>query len=211
MEFTGERVVPGKTPLNTYEEHLERYKFAVSHVAGKIVLDVACGTGYGTQIMAPKAKRVTGIDIDRETIAYAQANFPHPRAIYQVGDVQSLPLPTGSIEAVVSFETIEHVRDGEKCIREAWRVLKRGGIYLASTPLRTTTEMIKLSVGPFVNIFHAREYSLDEFIVMLKQYFPRIILFGQRFYHNNYLSGPEIRPFSPGENPMFIITLSKKL
>lgn len=60
LEFTGEFVVPNKTPYATYQEHINRYVFASNFVMNKIVLDVACGTGYGSNCLLKSAKMVVG-------------------------------------------------------------------------------------------------------------------------------------------------------
>ncbi|MEW6425530.1 MAG: class I SAM-dependent methyltransferase [Bacillota bacterium] len=163
MDFTGERVVPGKTPENVYVEHVARYNFALAYVKGKTVLDVACGTGYGTAILASEAGSVVGIDLDRETIAYARQNYPHPEVTYLLGDILRLPLPDESVEVVACFETIEHVADDRKCLQELRRVLQPGGICLLSTPNRAVFSPGKTLTDQPGNIFHHREYTLDEF------------------------------------------------
>ena len=75
MEFTGERLVPGKVDLELETEHMNRYIFAKSLVNDKNVLDAACGTGYGSAILAERAQKVFGIDISKEAILYAKSNY----------------------------------------------------------------------------------------------------------------------------------------
>lgn len=71
LEFTGEFVVPNKTPYATYQEHINRYVFASNFVKDKTVLDIVCGTGYGSSYLARKgAKRVLGGDISKKAIEY---------------------------------------------------------------------------------------------------------------------------------------------
>lgn len=86
-------------------DHLERYIFAGTRVGGSRVLDAACGCGYGTHILRTAGCEVTGVDIEPEAISYAEKNWPG--ATYIMQDVCD-PL-TGSYDAVVSFETLEHL------------------------------------------------------------------------------------------------------
>ena len=73
MKFTGERVVEGLTPRRIWLDHIERYKFSNQYVDGKIVLDISCGTGYGSKILYEAgAYKVIGIDISNEAINFAQ-------------------------------------------------------------------------------------------------------------------------------------------
>jgi 2-polyprenyl-3-methyl-5-hydroxy-6-metoxy-1,4-benzoquinol methylase len=71
LPFTGERFIPG-TPGEIWVEHWHRYHFAARWCEGKRVLDVACGEGYGSALLARGASRVTGVDISPEAVAHAQ-------------------------------------------------------------------------------------------------------------------------------------------
>ena len=84
IEDTGERVIPKKmSPMNNLLlEHIARYQFALPYLEGR-VLDMACGAGYGTHMIAKQRKKfideVIGIDIDPEIIAYAKKEYYHPK------------------------------------------------------------------------------------------------------------------------------------
>src|SRR4051812_178134 len=73
LPLTGERTVPG-IPAENYwfRRHEAAYEFALSHVRGR-VLEVGCGEGYGTAVLATAADAVLGIDYDQLTIAHATA------------------------------------------------------------------------------------------------------------------------------------------
>ncbi len=104
LEFTGERIVPGKTAEALFREHEERYVFAGQYVAGKEVLDVACGTGVGTSFLrGAGARRVWGLDIDSEAIAFAKARYGECE--FAQNDATDLRLPDSSVDVVVSFST----------------------------------------------------------------------------------------------------------
>lgn len=171
-----ERVVPDD--INAYsrrllQEHIDRYKFAVQFIRNKMVADVACGSGYGSYLLAGnRAKKITGIDCDKKTIEYAKSRYPRHNVTYKVGDASDLPFTSASIDVVVSFETIEHIKKPIAFITEVKRVLKRSGSLIISTPNN------KYSIGD--NPFHLIEYDLKEFDKILRRYFRKVALYGQR-------------------------------
>ena len=129
MEFTGERFIPEKLKENDeiYQEHLERYRFACHYIKDLVVLDAACGSGFGTRMMSDIAKKVYGIDISNESIEYAKEKYSNKNIIYEQMDVAKLKYPDNFFDVVVSFETIEHVPAPEEFLKEVYRVLKSGG------------------------------------------------------------------------------------
>lgn len=141
MEFTGERVIPDlMRPSNALLlEHLARYQFALPYCHGR-VLDFACGSGYGTHLIAKNKHRevevVVGVDIDPEAIQYARGRYYHPKSSYLVVNAVSKGLyyRLGSFDVVVSFETIEHVEDYELFMRNIHDLLVPGGRLILSTP-----------------------------------------------------------------------------
>lgn len=141
MEYTGERVIPDlMKPSNTLLlEHLARYQFALPYCHGRI-LDFACGSGYGTQLIAKnkhrEVKEVVGIDHDPQSIHYAKGRYYHPKTTYVVADVVGKGLydRLGTFDVVVSFETIEHVEDYELFMRNIHDLLVPGGTLILSTP-----------------------------------------------------------------------------
>ena len=111
LEATGERLVPELQHGElVHAEHLARYRLAAELADSRRVLDAACGEGYGTSMLAASgARSATGIDLDEHAVAHAQAAYP--RAKFVTGDVRRLPFDDSTFDLVVSFETIEHVRD----------------------------------------------------------------------------------------------------
>src|SRR4029079_919113 len=107
LEFTGERYVPGTTGEIAHE-HWHRYAFVRAFVAGRRVLDVACGEGYGSALLCDTAAHVTGVDIDTRTLAHARATYAgRANLAFVEGSAAALPLPDPCVDVVVSFETIE--------------------------------------------------------------------------------------------------------
>ncbi len=147
MEFTGERYVPSVDGQIKYE-HLHRYGISREFARGKSVLDIACGEGYGTAILAQVAKSVIGVDIDAATIKHARHTYYHQNIKFLVGSCESIPLPNESVDIVTSFETIEHHDKHEEMILEIKRVMKPGGVLVISSPNRLVySEFICLFAG----------------------------------------------------------------
>ena len=177
MEFTGERVVPGKTPQTIYDEHIYRYIFAASLAENKVVLDVACGTGYGAGFMAEKASKVVGADISLEAVDYAAERFcKDNKAGFVCADAIRLPFVDNAFDIVVSFETIEHIRQCRKFLAECRRVLKANGLLVCSTPNR---RIFSPKLAKPINTFHVKEFWPEEFYRLLSRYFANITLYGQ--------------------------------
>lgn len=173
LKFTGERIVPGKTAEALFREHEERYVFAGQYASGKDVLDVACGTGVGTAFLfAAGARSVLGLDIDPDAIAFAKAKYPECE--FAQSDATALCLSNASVDVVVSFETLEHLRDHTKFLNECRRVLRPDGMLICSTPNRAIS---RWSAG---NPFHVREFYPLEFEEVLKNIFSSVELFGQK-------------------------------
>lgn len=176
MEATGERFIPSVMdwPLVAHE-HWHRYYFASQYIKDKIVLDIACGSGYGTNFLADHAKEITGIDIAEESVVYAQKNFPHERITFKQGSIANIPLPDKSIDVIISFETIEHVDEQiqTQAMQEFKRVLKDNGILIISTPNVNSPEH-----NPD-NEYHFKEFHTDEFVEFLKSHFEFVTYGGQ--------------------------------
>jgi glycosyltransferase involved in cell wall biosynthesis/ubiquinone/menaquinone biosynthesis C-methylase UbiE len=184
MDFTGERYVPelhGDIEL----EHIHRYLQACEIAEGKIVLDIASGEGYGSAMLARKAKYVTGVDISIDAVDHARERYKKENLDFKVGSCVDIPLPDESADLVVSFETIEHHDQHEKMMQEIKRVLRPAGILLISSP-----DKYNYSVEPgYSNPYHVKELYQHEFKQLLGNYFKNIIYFGQRVvYGSNIFS-----------------------
>lgn len=172
FDFTGERIVPGRTAEHLFREHEERYVFAGQFIKGKDVLDVACGTGVGSRFLQQAgARSVLGLDIDPQAVSFAKARYRD--VSFAQCDATELCLPDRSIDVVVSFETIEHLQDHQKYIRECRRVLRPGGLFICSTP------NTKLYGRRWENKYHVHELSTGEFQDLLGSQFRELRLFSQ--------------------------------
>ncbi|MFD1019305.1 class I SAM-dependent methyltransferase [Thalassobacillus hwangdonensis] len=141
IEDTGERVIPEfmKSSNKLLLEHMARYQFALPYVKGR-VLDLSCGSGYGTHMMAKENKsvvdEVVGIDIDTEIITYAKGTYYHPLSTFKVMNAvdPDFPAELGTFDVITSFETYEHIEDEEQLLANYHALLKPGGTLIVSTP-----------------------------------------------------------------------------
>ena len=179
LEFTGERFVPG-APGEIAHEHWHRYAFARPLTAGRRVVDVACGEGYGSALLARDAQDVVGVDLDPATVAHAAAAYRAPNLRFAVGSATALPLRDAAVDAVVSFETIEHLpREAQAAmIAEFARVLSPRGFLVISSPNRPQYSEAR----DYRNPFHLHELDRDELTALLAPAFPALRWFRQRRY-----------------------------
>jgi GT2 family glycosyltransferase/SAM-dependent methyltransferase/glycosyltransferase involved in cell wall biosynthesis len=184
IEWTGERCVPWAPDVQVVYEHLHRYLWAEKLVAGKRVLDVGSGEGFGASILAENAAEVVGIDIDERTVEHARLNWSTSRISFSLGSALDLSaFDEDSFDAVVAFEIIEHVSDQEQMLREVARVLKGDGLLIASTPDRRLYSEASGQVNPF----HTRELTYEEFSALLQTKFANVGLWGQRSITGSHL------------------------
>jgi 2-polyprenyl-3-methyl-5-hydroxy-6-metoxy-1,4-benzoquinol methylase len=157
---------------HTEREHVERYRWARGLVYGD-VLDAACGTGYGTAMLSEQA-RVTGLDRNCDAVRVAQQIAP--RATIVRAELPVLRFANASFDFVVSFETVEHVKDDATLVAEMRRVLKPDGTLLISTPNGVVS-----SEKDDWNPWHVREYELSQLQVLLNDAgFTSMQIFQQR-------------------------------
>jgi SAM-dependent methyltransferase len=191
LTFTGERFLPGCAGEIAYE-HWHRYAFARRFAAGKRVLDVACGEGYGTSMLGAAAASVIGVDIDGATVAHALARYGNGgRTQFVEGSCASLPLPDASFDVIVSFETVEHLdaSDQPRMIAEFDRVLAPDGILVISSP----NKRLYSDARNYSNEFHRHELYRDEFAHLLQRSFP-----AQQWHHQRLATWSGIWAEEPG-------------
>ena len=171
IEYTGERVIPDlmKPSNSILLEHLARYQFSSYYLKGR-VLDIACGSGYGSHMLAKLTKKridgLVGVDSDPETVAYATKRYHHQKVEYRVGDACDplLPEKLGRFDTIVSFETLEHVPDEEQFMKNLYEMLNPGGTLVISTPCGQGRGK------PCGQPFHIHQLTPDEFDQLFSQY-----------------------------------------
>jgi SAM-dependent methyltransferase len=155
-----ERLVPDRlaapdaTGLATLALHLARYEFAAKHLRPGRVLDLACGVGYGTKLLAERSGGpVIGADLSPEAIAYARSRYAGPRIEFRVADAMAFADAAG-FDSIVSLETVEHLPDPQRFLAHAVSLLLPGGTFVASVPTTPTTD---------VNPHHRHDFSERSF------------------------------------------------
>lgn len=169
----------GRLPPWVLHEHFARYHFAARYVAGKAVVDFACGEGIGSRIFAAAgAQSVEALDASADTVARARSGAP-PQIHFSAANALHLPLPEQSSDLFICLETLEHLPEIEGFLREVLRVLRPDGLFLCSTPNRTVTNPgTALTDAPF-NPHHTREYSKQELGQWLSRFFGQTDWYGQ--------------------------------
>ncbi len=160
-----ERFLPGFAFTHTELEHQLRYDWLKQFVDGKEVLDIACGSGFGTKILSSKAKRVIGCDIDKDIIKYASYRYSNNNIEYRIENVENFKLDN-KLDTIISFETIEHLKNVDDYLKNIDNNLKEDGNFFVSTPISNK----KIDSNPN-NIFHIQEWGFTEFHKLIQKYF----------------------------------------
>lgn len=170
LEWTGERVVPEKmSPKNgMLLEHIARYKFSLKFARGEVI-DIACGAGYGSKMLAEstKVRTVLGVDISSEVVEYARQNYYHHKINYRQADVVDphLSAKLGKFDTVVSFETMEHVSRENVYLENMRELAKPEGTIIISTPFgRGRGE-------PCNDPYHVHQLTVQEFEETITKFF----------------------------------------
>jgi len=182
LEFTGERFTP-ECVREIWYEHYHRYAFAKNLVKGKKVLDAACGEGYGSHLLSKYASKVTGLDIDKQSIEHANNKYKTSNLSFVEGSCSQLPFADGNFDVVVSFETLEHLEQQAEMLEEFKRVLTKDGILIISTPDK---QHYSDATG-FVNEYHVKELYKQEFKDLLNQHWQQQVWYAQAMTFNSVL------------------------
>lgn len=157
-----------------------RYSLAGQFVEDKVVLDVACGIGYGSNYLLRKGARVVvGGDLSGESIEYATNSYRKEGLHYLHLDAQQLPLADNSVDVIVSMETIEHLSEYKRFLVECKRVLGQRGMLVCSTPNKAT---ISPDTEMPVNPYHVQEFTITEFHSLIRDYFDDVTMYGLNPY-----------------------------
>lgn len=161
-----ERWVHSYVHETTEKEHLDRYNFVKKLTNDKIVLDIACGCGYGSYLIADegKAKEVIAIDLSSDSIRYGNHRYNNPVIKRYVEDAQEYKKKSG-FDVIVSFETIEHLPKYEQFLKNMSESLKDDGFFYVSTPI------VKKTRTNCVNPFHVIEWSFEDFHKVINKNF----------------------------------------
>jgi ubiquinone/menaquinone biosynthesis C-methylase UbiE len=176
-KFGGERL-ESKSSLsrNNLLEHLARYELLPGN-KDEVVLDVGCGAGHGSNLLSKKYKKVYGVDISSDAIAYAKENWEMDNTEFVVGSALAIPFADNTFDAIAAFEVFEHLTDWEQFLRELRRVLKPEGYVYISTPNKT---LYSPNTTKPINPHHVFEMTIPEFEAAVSKYFSLTSMYGQR-------------------------------
>ncbi len=167
-------------PPWTRLEHEARYEFAAQFVAGKNVVDCACGAGIGSILFAASgASEVCAIDASLEAVAEAEKANTRSNLKITLADAIHTGLPDNYADVFISLETIEHLKQDEAFVEEIFRVLKPGGVLICSTPNRDITNPGTIISDAPWNPHHIREYNFEEFKALLESRLETVAIHGQ--------------------------------
>lgn len=152
------------------QRQLAAYYKAQDYIRGKSVMEIGCGEGFGTEVLAEEAEEILAIDYSQKAVNAARNRLPSSEVNFRIEKAPPVKAPDGRFDAVVMFQMIEHLQNPEPLLKEVRRVLKSGGTLLVSTVNKEES----LSENPF----HLHEFDGAELEAVLGQYFARVEIFG---------------------------------
>jgi 2-polyprenyl-3-methyl-5-hydroxy-6-metoxy-1,4-benzoquinol methylase len=186
LPLTGERTLPDVPEENYwFQRHLAVYEWIAPRIAGRRVVDMACGEGYGSDVLAGAAASVVGVDANPEAHEHARLRYVGPNLRFERGLVESFSEPC---EAVVFLQTIEHVQDAGAILDHFKSMLEPGGAAYVSTPNLLT--LAPPGAEKSDNPWHVHEYRAEEFRSLCEAHFGRVELLG--LFHARKLRAHEL-------------------
>jgi len=178
-----EYIIPWQVDAYLLAEHLARYKFA-SQFISKRVLDLGCGCGYGAEILSGKADVLISLDLNLKALQIGEQYSAFTRFVS--GNALRLPFRASVFDSVVALEVIEHLCYPVQMLKETKRVLKDAGCLILSTPNKPYYQN--------ENPFHVHEFSYDELVALLHQFFKNVVIWSEavspHFYATFSTSSP---------------------
>ena len=176
LELTGERTLPD-VPAENYwfRRHLAVYEWIGARVIGGRVIDMACGEGYGSEVLSRAAASVVGVDANPEAHEHARLRYQRQNLRFERGVVETHG-EAGSFDAVVFLQTIEHVHDPVAVLGHFRSLLAPGGVAYVSTPNLLT--LAPPGAEKSGNPWHVKEYRAAEFRALCETAFARVQLLG---------------------------------
>jgi SAM-dependent methyltransferase len=175
LELTGERTLPDVPEENYwYQRHLVVYEWIARRIAGLRVVDMACGEGYGSDVLARAgAASVVGVDANPEAHEHAKLRYVRPNLRFERNLVETFDEPC---DAVVFLQTIEHVRNPDEVLERFKALVGPQGVVYVTTPnvLTLAPEGAEKSGNPW----HVKEYRPEEFRNLCEAHFSSVELLG---------------------------------
>jgi 2-polyprenyl-3-methyl-5-hydroxy-6-metoxy-1,4-benzoquinol methylase len=188
LALTGERTLPDVPEENYwYRRHLVVYEWIARRVEGLEVVDLACGEGYGSDVIEAAAESVVGIDANPDAHEHARLRYRRPNLRFERDLVERFA-PADGCDAVVFLQTIEHVEEPGPLLEHMRSLLRPGGVAYISTPnvLTLAPKGAERSGNPW----HVREYRAEELAGLLAAHFDQVKLHG--LFHARKLRAHEL-------------------
>jgi SAM-dependent methyltransferase len=186
LELTGERTLPDVPEENYwFRRHLVVYEWIADRSRGRRIVDLACGEGYGSDVLARHASNVVGVDANPEAFEHARLKYTAPNLSFERNMIE---LWQGDVDCVVFLQTIEHVQDPDAMLDHVRELIGPGGVAFVSTPnVLTLAPKGQARSG---NPWHVREYRPEEFESLCDAHFTHVELFG--LFHARRLRAHEV-------------------
>jgi 2-polyprenyl-3-methyl-5-hydroxy-6-metoxy-1,4-benzoquinol methylase len=186
LPLTGERTLPDVPEENYwFRRHLVVYEWIAERVEGLRVVDMACGEGYGSDVLARTAQGVVGVDANPEAHEHARLRYQRLNLRFERELVETFAEPC---DAVVFLQTIEHVQDPGAILEHFKRMLAPGGVAYVSTPNLLT--LAPPGAERSGNPWHVKEYRAEEFRALCEAHFPQVEMLG--LFHARKLRAHEL-------------------
>jgi SAM-dependent methyltransferase len=183
LELTGERTLPDVPEENYwYRRHVAVYEWIAARCAGLRVADLACGEGYGSDLLGRRAAEVVAVDANPEAFEHARRRYRRPNLRFERRLVEDF---SESCDAIVFLQTIEHVREPQRLLA---RFAELAPVSYVSTPNRLT--LAPPGAPKSDNPWHLREYTIDEYRELLRPCFSRVEVLG--LFHAGKLRAHEV-------------------
>ena len=174
LALTGERTLPDVPAENYwYRRHLAVYEWIAARTVGKRVVDMACGEGYGSEVLARGAASVVGVDANPEAHEHARLRYARQNLRFERDLVETF---REQCDAVVFLQTIEHVQNPGELLEHFKSLLAPGGVVYVSTPNLLT--LAPPGAEKSDNPWHIKEYRAAEFRELCEAHFGRVELLG---------------------------------
>lgn len=184
MRSSLERIDPGtvslaeSTGFETLQLHLERYRYAANFLQKGTSADIACGTGYGSYLLASNhssnIENIIAVDIDLPSIEYASKRYAHSAIQFICSDAISFKSPA-ALNNIISLETIEHLLNPEEFVHNLASQLQKGGRFIASVPITPSMDanpyhLHDFSKTSFIKLMEGADLRLIDFIIQVQPY-----------------------------------------